>query len=78
MTVASAPRDQSFCVLTAIGQHAEVYSSAPAETLSVKVYVMTCAELRQTSSRILNMGNEAPHKSKGGFSGGVTHKPSVP
>ena len=42
MTVASesAPRDCSFCVQTALGQHAEVYSSAPAETLSGKVYVM--------------------------------------
>ena len=40
MTVASAPRDCSFCVQTALGQHAEVYSSAPAETLSGKVYAM--------------------------------------
>lgn len=34
MIVASAPQGCSFLVQTAIGQHAEVYSSIPAETPS--------------------------------------------
>lgn len=74
MTVASAPHDYSFYVQTAIGQHAEIYSSAPAETLSEKVYVMLescCAATKFWP--FLKIGRPfRPFKHAGVSSGGST------